>query len=529
MTAAAFTVSISYFLPHLVLSFPPPPAGLSFQLLSLLSIPTSLLLAARCFWLRCSSVAAPAASNCLGALPFAPPLQMNAAPDHGMAAPSKVEVDRDGTPSSIESTPDRDAGGEASREPTQPQKRKGGRKPIYATSEERKQRNRQAQAAFRERRTEYIKQLEATIKQNDEALSTLQQSHRTAADECLMLRYKNSLLERILLEKGIDVQAELQIKTGSPVMGGGFAHPGSQVAVQQQPLQRATIQRQHARRSAGQNFLPKLAPGQSNPDMNFPTASPQGVPTPSSHASSPTNTQMRSPMNTHQGGTTPSTSAGIAQPQHQQFHHNARSSQPQPNQAFFAASHQSPQTQRRPLALQNTGSAANQPSHYGMTAAAPMSAGTGSANPSMAAYYPSPFQKHIDQLEQEYDTEQTRSLLDHPEQEPTSNPSPHQLQGAYPPQFDHAHHPQTNEFYPHQMGGQQPQRQAPQGDYPSQGPVIPVSQGPDGMSQQFQQMGHVIDPNDPMLDADPFGLSASMHYPTSYSVMEQQQQQTQAR
>jgi hypothetical protein len=73
---------------------------------------------------------------------------------------------------------------------------------IYATSEERKQRNRQAQAAFRERRTEYIKQLEATIKSHEEQLQALQQSHRSAADECLMLRYKNSLLERILLEKG---------------------------------------------------------------------------------------------------------------------------------------------------------------------------------------------------------------------------------------------------------------------------------------------------------------------------------------
>lgn len=73
---------------------------------------------------------------------------------------------------------------------------------IYATSEERKQRNRQAQAAFRERRTEYIKQLESTIKVHEEALQSLNQSHRTAADECLMLRYKNSLLERILLEKG---------------------------------------------------------------------------------------------------------------------------------------------------------------------------------------------------------------------------------------------------------------------------------------------------------------------------------------
>lgn len=73
---------------------------------------------------------------------------------------------------------------------------------IYATSEERKQRNRQAQAAFRERRTEYIKQLETTIKQHEDNLQNLQQSHRQAADECLMLRYKNSLLERILLEKG---------------------------------------------------------------------------------------------------------------------------------------------------------------------------------------------------------------------------------------------------------------------------------------------------------------------------------------
>lgn len=77
---------------------------------------------------------------------------------------------------------------------------------IYATSEERKQRNRQAQAAFRERRTEYIKQLETTIKHHEEALQSLQQSHRSAADEVLMLRYKNSLLERILLEKGLTGQ-----------------------------------------------------------------------------------------------------------------------------------------------------------------------------------------------------------------------------------------------------------------------------------------------------------------------------------
>jgi hypothetical protein len=104
--------------------------------------------------------------------------------------------------------------------PVVAQKRKGGRKPvcsysalpclvtllmilrIYATSEERKQRNRQAQAAFRERRTEYIKQLEETIQANEVNLHNLQTTRQSAADECIILRYKNSLLERMLLEKG---------------------------------------------------------------------------------------------------------------------------------------------------------------------------------------------------------------------------------------------------------------------------------------------------------------------------------------
>ena len=82
---------------------------------------------------------------------------------------------------------------------------------IYATSEERKQRNRQAQAAFRERRTEYIKQLEETIRVHETNLHNLQTAHRSAADECLMLRYKNSLLERILLEKGGELRIFFQV------------------------------------------------------------------------------------------------------------------------------------------------------------------------------------------------------------------------------------------------------------------------------------------------------------------------------
>jgi len=38
---------------------------------------------------------------------------------------------------------------------------------------------------------------------HEQNLHSLQSAHRNAADECLMLRYKNSLLERILLEKGM--------------------------------------------------------------------------------------------------------------------------------------------------------------------------------------------------------------------------------------------------------------------------------------------------------------------------------------
>jgi uncharacterized C2H2 Zn-finger protein len=58
----------------------------------------------------------------------------------------------------------------------------------------------------------YVKQLEATIREREEHTKTvqsLQESHRQAADECLMLRYKNSLLERILLSKGLNLVLHL--------------------------------------------------------------------------------------------------------------------------------------------------------------------------------------------------------------------------------------------------------------------------------------------------------------------------------
>lgn len=58
----------------------------------------------------------------------------NSVEDSDMAATAKIEDAADaGTPSSIDSTPEEDAGTEeAPQEAAQPQKRKGGRKPVRA-------------------------------------------------------------------------------------------------------------------------------------------------------------------------------------------------------------------------------------------------------------------------------------------------------------------------------------------------------------------------------------------------------------
>ena len=107
--------------------------------------------------------------------------------------------------------------------------------------------------------------------------------------------------------------------------------------------------------------------------------------------------------------------------------------------------------------------------------------------------------------EQEYDTHPTRSMLDQPDPDDVSDPSPDNLRGNYPPRFD-AQNPQHGDYYhPRVNVSQSPQQQ-----------TRPTSH-PQGSEGSLTTMAEMIDPNDPMLDADPFGLSASMHYPTSYS------------
>ncbi|KAI0007818.1 hypothetical protein F4779DRAFT_628878 [Xylariaceae sp. FL0662B] len=375
----------------------------------------------------------------------------------------KKEYSRDDSEESMQSSPENEPGPSLPPE-AQPAKRKGGRKPIYATSEERKQRNRQAQAAFRERRTEYIKQLEETIKAHESNLASLQAAHRSAADECLMLRYKNSLLERILLEKGIDVQAELRAKTGSPNLGPTHM---PQNMVQPPPMPRAILNRHHPRRS-GSSIAPKLEPGITSlpppTSLQQSIASPKTRPTPPSHAASPTDP---TPPFSNQAAVSPTSSD----------HTSMRPPIPPPVK---------PQMTSMP----------------GMAAGPrPQMMQQHSAGPRPTSFYPTPsFQNHFQQLgkltQQEYDA--PNDMMDDAEPD-NSGPGP------YPSSYRVPHQ--------HSMSIQQTTTGAP-----GQSSMAPV--GPGGQTQsQTQGQGYpsMTQLLDPALDWDPFGLSASMAFPTQFS------------
>ncbi|KAI1854680.1 hypothetical protein JX265_002319 [Neoarthrinium moseri] len=353
------------------------------------------------------------------------------------------EPSKESTPADSKvSTPDDEHSPSAPQE-AQPAKRKGGRKPIYATSEERKQRNRQAQAAFRERRTEYIKQLEETIRVHESNLSNLQAAHRSAADECLMLRYKNSLLERILLEKGIDVQAELQAKTGSPNLGPTHM---PQNMVQPPPIQRAILNRHHHSRRSASSIAPKMEPGAGSMPPSIhglqTVTSPKSRPTPPSHANSPTN--------------------------------------PNPG---FGASAVSPNTSEAP----NMRPGVPQPMRHLPPMQGPVAAAA--ARQQMMQHGQSAYSVST---EQEYDA--PNDMIDDVEPE---TPGP----GPYPTQF---------------AGGQQPNMPMQPGTTgpPAQHAMAEEQESGQTSGQGYPSMTQLLDP---ALDWDPFGLSASMAFPTQFS------------
>ena len=201
-----------------------------------------------------------------------------------------------------------------------------------------------------------------------------------------MLRYKNSLLERILVEKGrlsfsstcqsfvddevgIDVQAELNSKTDG-------THPGSHNiasagASQPFPLQRSILNRPSQARRSTIGSISKAPSKSQSSSSTIPKQSPQLQATPRSQTISPTT--AKSPGALVQGGMT---SPGMELQAQQQ---------PQP-----------PRKNRNHAPRTHSGLANSTaaPSVQAMTPSSEMgSNGGGPKN-----YYASPFQSHIEQL-----------------------------------------------------------------------------------------------------------------------------------
>jgi hypothetical protein len=119
--------------------------------------------------------------------------------------------------------------------------------------------------------------------------------------------------------------------------------------------------------------------------------------------------------------------------------------------------------------------------------------------------------------EQEYDAQ--ADMLDEDEPASTNFPTPN----FHNPNMSHGmqQSPITPNLNAQQAGlqvqqAQQQQQQEATGGAQYNG--LPQQQ----QQQQQQPNGNVFDPYDPMLDADPFGLSASMHFPTPYSAYDAQ-------
>ena len=79
--------------------------------------------------------------------------------------------------------------------------------------------------------------------------------------------------------------------------------------------------------------------------------------------------------------------------------------------------------------------------------------------------------------------------------------------GAFPPSFNAT-------IPPHGLPGPSPVHT--QGPNPQLQPQTASIQGTEGGGPMMNGMNAMYDPYDPMLDADPYGLSASMHFPTQF-------------
>jgi len=180
------------------------------------------------------------------------------------------------------------------------------------------------------------------------------------------------------------VQAELSLKSG-PAIGHPQVQPHAQAQALPPAAQRTTMNRQFARRSyhgVPQQQRPMSSASTqllNKHDGSFSASSPQGQPTPSSHASSPNAMSVKSPGTGPQNMMTPPASTAIGQGQAQHFN---RIAQPQPP-------HRSHYMMQNPMQR-------SAPAQYGGLGDGPSSAGL--IQGQAAAAYPSPFQKQIDGL-----------------------------------------------------------------------------------------------------------------------------------
>lgn len=212
-----------------------------------------------------------------------------------------------------------------------------------------------------------------------------------------MLRYKNSLLERILVEKGkgnkvksfpgrkrvdseegIDVQTELKSKSDGARIGPHYL-PSIQGVSQQFPLQRSVLNRpsQSRRSTIGSVSQPTVKTQSSS--GTIPKQSPQLQTTPRSQTLSPTS--AKSPTSFHMQGLPNSPGRDMQTQKLPHQHHKHRSSTSRPHSGHANSSSAPPMQALSPGSRDGSRSS---------------EMGTGGGT--QKNYYPSPYQSHIEQL-----------------------------------------------------------------------------------------------------------------------------------
>jgi hypothetical protein len=246
--------------------------------------------------------------------------------------------------------------------------------------------------------------------------------------------------------------------------------------MQPPPIQRAILNRHHNSRRSASSIAPKLEPGVSSvpgqANVQPSVASPKARPTPSSHAASPTNPTP--PFSGHMATASPTAAApdhgiirAVMPPPMKQPMPPMSGILPGPRQQLI----QQQQQQQQPQAPQHQATSGPRP-------------------PSL--YPTSSFQSHFQQLEQEYDA--PNDMMEETESEgPSQNPYTPAYSVPPPPSIP-----------------MPPPTSAPSG----QPPTNSADHGGQTQGQNYPSMTQLLDP---ALDWDPFGLSASMAFPTQFS------------